>query len=119
MFSKPNSSPQAPKVELPPDVAARQPNGPRKGASLIAAEMTFEGNISGGGELQVDGIVKGDIRVERVTVGDGGQVDGSIFAEAVEVRALTSSPFCIRRVFGSRVRSHCKKAGLTWPWRWP
>ncbi len=103
MFSKPNSSPQAPKVELPPDVAARQPNGPRKGASLIAAEMTFEGNISGGGELQIDGIVKGDIRVERVTVGDGGQVDGCIFAEAVEVRGRVVGAITAKqvRLFGA------------------
>jgi cytoskeletal protein CcmA (bactofilin family) len=103
MFSKPNSSPQAPRTETPPDVSARLPNGPRKGASLIAAEMTFEGNISGGGELQIDGAVKGDIRVERVTIGDGGQVDGCIFAEAVEVRGRVIGAITAKqvRLFGA------------------
>jgi cytoskeletal protein CcmA (bactofilin family) len=70
----------------------------RKGASLIAADMTFEGNVSGGGELQIDGHVKGDVRVERVVIGDGGQVDGGIFAEAVEVRGRVCGAITAKQV---------------------
>ena len=60
--------------------------------------MTLEGNITGGGELQVDGVIKGDVRVERVTVGDGGQVDGGIYAEAVEVRGKVSGSITAKQV---------------------
>jgi cytoskeletal protein CcmA (bactofilin family) len=60
--------------------------------------MTLEGNISGGGEIQVDGVIKGDVRVERVTVGDGGQVDGGIYAEAVEVRGKVSGSITAKQV---------------------
>src|ERR1700740_1949817 len=99
MFSKPNSStppganPATPGAPPPqptataPRAPAPQPEagGPRP-TSLIAAETLIEGNISGGGELQIEGTVKGDVRVEHVTVGDGGQVEGGIYAEAGEVR---------------------------------
>ncbi|MBU4433486.1 MAG: polymer-forming cytoskeletal protein [Alphaproteobacteria bacterium] len=57
-----------------------------KVASLISADITIEGNITGEGELQVDGIVRGDIRVGRLTVGETGHVEGSVYAEASEVR---------------------------------
>ncbi|HEY5105337.1 MAG TPA: polymer-forming cytoskeletal protein [Caulobacteraceae bacterium] len=67
-------------------------------ASLIANDMTLEGNILGGGELQVDGTVKGDVRVERVTIGETGQVDGGVFAEAVEVRGKVTGSVTAKQV---------------------
>jgi cytoskeletal protein CcmA (bactofilin family) len=60
--------------------------------------MTLEGNISGGGEIQIDGTVKGDVRVEHVTVGDGGTVDGGIYAEAVEIRGKVSGSITAKQV---------------------
>jgi cytoskeletal protein CcmA (bactofilin family) len=77
-----------------------RPSAPRaqKLASLIANDMTLEGNISGGGEIQVDGVIKGDVRVERVTVGDSGAVDGGIYAEAVEVRGKVTGSITAKQV---------------------
>ena len=102
MFSKPNSNATSPSLAraepTPADLAARATATPRKGASVIAADMTFEGNVSGAGELQIDGVVKGDVRVERVTIGDNGQVDGGIFAEAVEVRGRVSGAITAKQV---------------------
>ena len=114
MFSKPTSNPTpganpatpapqpaapapAPSMQAesrPPVAANRTP----RGASVIGADMILEGNISGGGEIQIDGTVKGDIRVEHVTVGDGGQVDGGIYAEAVEVRGKVSGSITAKQV---------------------
>ncbi len=59
---------------------------PPKVASLISPDITIEGGITGDGELQIDGVVRGDVRVGRLTVGETGHVEGSIYAEAVEVR---------------------------------
>jgi cytoskeletal protein CcmA (bactofilin family) len=42
--------------------------------------------------------VKGDIRVEHVTVGDGGTVEGGIYAEAVEVRGKVSGSITAKQV---------------------
>jgi cytoskeletal protein CcmA (bactofilin family) len=84
-------------------VGSRKEQGPRKSGSLIAVDLCVEGNIAGGGELQVDGTVKGDIRVDRVTIGDGGHVEGTIFAEAVEVRGRVTGAINAKqvRLFGA------------------
>ena len=55
-------------------------------ASLISSDITIEGNVVGDGELQIDGTVKGDVKVAKLTIGDTGHVEGTITAEAVEVR---------------------------------
>jgi cytoskeletal protein CcmA (bactofilin family) len=55
-------------------------------ASLISGDITIEGNVSGDGELQIDGVVRGDVRVGKLTIGDTGHVEGSVTAEAIEVR---------------------------------
>jgi cytoskeletal protein CcmA (bactofilin family) len=118
MFSKPNSStPQpgqpastpaatpapAPSAAAPspaPDVPRpAAPAAPRKaGASFIGADMVLEGDISGGGEIQIDGKIKGDVHVEHVTVGDGGNVEGGIYAEAVEVRGKVTGSITAKQV---------------------
>src|SRR6202453_4919327 len=116
MFSKPNSNTPPPNQPGPtpaptprPAAAAASPSShsepprsaPRpatKGSSIIGAEMTLEGNVSSGGELQIDGKVKGDVRVEHVTVGEGGQVEGGIYAEAVEVRGKVTGSITAKQV---------------------
>ncbi|MGH6991823.1 MAG: bactofilin family protein [Caulobacteraceae bacterium] len=104
MFSKPATPQNAANPQSGPpqsseegSLAARRPTS-QKAASLIASDMTIEGNVSCGGELQIDGQVKGDVRVERVTVGDGGQVEGGIFAEAVEVRGRVAGSITAKQV---------------------
>ena len=59
---------------------------PPKVASLLSADLTIEGGVTGEGELQIDGVVKGDVRVGRLTVGETGHVEGGVYAEIVEVR---------------------------------
>jgi cytoskeletal protein CcmA (bactofilin family) len=106
MFSKPNNPPPAPPTPARPEPTALtgDPAAPRplpradKAASLIAHDMTLEGNITGGGELQVDGAIKGDVRVERVTIGEGGHVDGGVYAEAVEVRGRVNGSITAKQV---------------------
>ena len=69
-------------------IAAPAP-APRKApktASLIADDITIEGNIIGDGELHVDGVIRGDVRVPRLSVGETGHIEGSVQAEAVETR---------------------------------
>ena len=42
--------------------------------------------------------MKGDVRVEHVTVGDGGQIEGGVYAEAVEVRGRVSGSITAKQV---------------------
>jgi cytoskeletal protein CcmA (bactofilin family) len=57
-----------------------------KTASLIADDITIEGNVVGDGELHVDGVIRGDVRVPRLSVGETGHIEGSVLADAVETR---------------------------------
>lgn len=77
---EPNRSPTA---VTPP--ATRSTN-----LSTLAGGVKYEGNISGGGELQVDGTLKGDVRVARVVIGESGAVEGAVAADIVEVRGRVS-----------------------------
>ncbi|QLQ14103.1 MAG: polymer-forming cytoskeletal protein [Brevundimonas sp.] len=54
--------------------------------SILAQDVTFTGDIKGNGDVQVDGHLKGELRVGRVIVGETGTVEGNIAAEYVEVR---------------------------------
>jgi len=65
-----------------PNAAARK----QKATTVLAESMTIEGGIIGDGELHVDGVVRGDIKVAKLTIGESGCVEGSIMAEAVENR---------------------------------
>ena len=73
-----------PMSQAPVAEPSRKPSP--KVASLISADITVEGGVTGDGELQIDGVVRGDVRVGRLTVGETGHIEGSIYAEAVEVR---------------------------------
>lgn len=57
-----------------------------KPASLISENLTIEGSIVGEGELHIDGTVRGDVRVGKLTLGETGHIEGSVSAETVEVR---------------------------------
>src|SRR5579862_2748498 len=111
MFSKSGSNPPQPQpgatpapapqaaapTPAPAPAPAPQPSRP-KAASLVAYDMLFEGDISGGGDIQIDGTVKGDVRVDHVTVGDSGQIEGGVYAEAVEVRGRVTGSITAKQV---------------------
>ncbi|HEY0053140.1 MAG TPA: polymer-forming cytoskeletal protein, partial [Caulobacteraceae bacterium] len=103
MFSKPTSKPaparpQAEPVPIPPlpdlNAQRRPPSGaapavaaaPARAGSVLSVDLTLEGGISGAGDLQIDGTVKGDVRVSRLVVGETGNVEGAVTCDSVEVR---------------------------------
>jgi cytoskeletal protein CcmA (bactofilin family) len=67
-------------------VAAPPARKTPKTASLIADDITIEGNVIGDGELHVDGVIRGDVRVPRLSVGETGHIEGAVLADAVETR---------------------------------
>ena len=90
------ASASAPVAATPAPQAAPTP---ARGASILARDLVFEGNISGSGELTVDGQIKGDVRAGRLVIGDTGSVEGSIQADNVEVRGRV-----VGSVTGQQVR---------------
>jgi cytoskeletal protein CcmA (bactofilin family) len=95
MFSKTNkparqdAAPVAVPTDLP-DLNKAPTKAPAaslpKVTSVLASDLVFEGNVSGPGDLHVDGTLKGDVKVARLTVGDTGNIEGNVQAEYVEVR---------------------------------
>lgn len=66
--------------------------------STLSAGVKYEGNISGAGELQVDGSLKGDVRVSRVVIGEGGAVEGTVHADVLDVRGRVSGAIVAKQV---------------------
>lgn len=66
---------------------AASPSAPgARGLSTLSSDLQFEGGITGGGDLQIDGAIKGDVRVGRLIVGETGAVEGNVSADYIEVR---------------------------------
>jgi len=82
MFSKPSKPANSSTRPELTDV------GPRKAIamSLIAENVRVDGDIASDGDIQLDGAVHGDLKVAHLSIGETGQVEGAINADAVEIR---------------------------------
>src|SRR5690606_13345765 len=94
-FGIPLDRERAPAPEMrpadPPRPTGASPASARStNLSTLTAGVRYEGNISGGGDLQVDGALKGDVRLSRVIVGENGSIEGSVTADQVEIRGRVS-----------------------------
>lgn len=90
MFAKPaNASERAGAGE-----ASRKPLA----ASFIAANVRLVGELISDGEVQLDGALQGEARVDRLTLGETGSVEGSITSDSVEVRGRVQGQISARSV---------------------
>jgi len=67
-------------------------------ASLLSQDVTLEGGVSGEGDLHVDGVIRGDVRVGKLTIGETGHIEGTVFAETVEVRGRVIGALTAKQV---------------------
>jgi cytoskeletal protein CcmA (bactofilin family) len=66
-------------------IARPEPAGPR-GESLIAADITIEGKIEGGGSVRIAGKFKGDVSVlGDLTIESGAKLTGGVRADKVTI----------------------------------
>jgi cytoskeletal protein CcmA (bactofilin family) len=54
--------------------------------TIIAQGVEITGNLVTTGEVQLDGVLKGDIRCGALTIGEGGVLVGSVIAERAVIR---------------------------------
>lgn len=100
---EPAPAPAPAQTPLPTAAAPRAPEPARtaprsSNLSTLSAGVKYEGNISGAGELQVDGSLKGDVRVSRVVIGEGGSVEGTVHADVLDVRGRVSGAIVAKQV---------------------
>jgi cytoskeletal protein CcmA (bactofilin family) len=67
--------------QIAPSGAGRTSGEP----SVISADLKIVGDLHCAGDVQIKGTVEGDIRSRTVTVGEGAQVTGAIYGQAVHV----------------------------------
>ena len=68
--------------------------------SIVSADLTVTGTLNTSGDMQIDGILEGDVRSAGLVIGERAEVHGQIWAEDVTIRG---------RVIG---RIHARKALL-------
>jgi cytoskeletal protein CcmA (bactofilin family) len=80
MFSKPA------KTTATRSESAEAPARKTLPCSLIAENVNLTGDLASEGDVQLDGALRGDLKVGHLSLGETGQVEGAIEAETVEVR---------------------------------
>jgi cytoskeletal protein CcmA (bactofilin family) len=114
MFSKsrinepgPKAAAEPEKPKMPEATAAKSvgdysPSYPPKAkppASILSSDLTVTGNLKTSGDIQVEGVVEGDIRAHLLTVGEGATIRGEIVADDIVVNGRV-----VGRVRGLKVR---------------
>jgi cytoskeletal protein CcmA (bactofilin family) len=83
-FDAPSKPELVPTPAVAP-VARADPSRPRK-ESLIAADITIEGKIEGGGSVRIAGKFKGDVSVQGdLTIEAGAKLTGGVRADTVTI----------------------------------
>jgi cytoskeletal protein CcmA (bactofilin family) len=72
----------APRAEKSQSLAFFRPIG---GSSLISASLSVVGRLESTADIQVDGMVEGDIHGQSVKVGNGAKIKGTVSGEVVEL----------------------------------
>ena len=67
-------------------------------ASLVAEGFRIRGDVTPDSDLHLDGVVEGDVKVGRLTIGESGAVNGTITAESVEIRGAVTGTISARQV---------------------
>jgi cytoskeletal protein CcmA (bactofilin family) len=112
MFSKSRINEPGPKAgnepdrqktpeEKPKSAADFSPSSPKAkpAASVLSSDLTIVGNLKTSGDVQIEGIVEGDIRAHLLTVGESATIRGEIVADDIVVNGRV-----IGRVRGLKVR---------------
>jgi cytoskeletal protein CcmA (bactofilin family) len=94
MFSKPNTPP--PSHSNPANQAKRVVKGPVP--SIVSADVIVTGTFVSAGDIQIEGIVQGDVRSVGLVIGEKAEVHGEVVAEELIVRGRVVGRIRARKV---------------------
>ena len=80
MFSR-SQTPSDGRAELPARTAQPSDAPP----SIISVDMKVTGTLVTDGDVQIDGVIDGDVRSQTLSVGRTAQINGEIVAEVVRI----------------------------------
>ena len=86
-------------------------NGGNSAPSIIGSDVKIEGNITTVGEIQLDGVVEGDINCGSMTMGEHGAVTGVIAADSLIVRGKVDGTVRARSI---RLEKSARVTGDVW-----
>jgi cytoskeletal protein CcmA (bactofilin family) len=121
MFTKgktpeqPPPPPMRPAMPVPEAPKRTASAATRAGPSLISADVKMKGSLISQGEVQIDGVIEGDVRASSLTVGDTGAVKGEVVAESVVIRGTIEGRIRARKVqlcTGSKVHGDIHHTSL-------
>jgi len=87
MFSKASSQgrPSSGPANIGTGADTTRPTPRSAAPSIISSDLKILGDLISAGDLQVDGIVEGDIQSRSLTIGEGAVVNGNVVAETTRV----------------------------------
>src|ERR1700722_13511795 len=99
MFSK-SKNPVSP---APTTMAAAPVAPPKRSArgtvpSIISADLTVTGTLVSNGDIQIDGVVDGDVRSVGLVIGEKAELQGESVAEDIPVRGRVMGRIRARKV---------------------
>jgi cytoskeletal protein CcmA (bactofilin family) len=66
--------------------------------SIVSADLTVTGTLISNGDIQIDGVVEGDVRSVGLVIGEKAQIHGEVLAEDVTVRGKVFGRIRARKV---------------------
>lgn len=106
MFSKSNKSPkQHPPAQDP--VRPQTRTGGSGVPSIISADLRVVGDLISEGDVQIEGVVEGDVKSKSLTIGENALIKGSVISDSVRIRGTVDGEIFSRSVLlakSSRVR---------------
>lgn len=88
MFSKANA----------PAEKVAAPLSRTKVPSIVAENLRIIGNLTSDGDIQVEGIVDGDIATKKLTVGAGATVNGVIVGDEITIAGTVNGQITARAI---------------------
>ena len=98
MFSKSKDAvPPAPILSSTPLQAPKR-TGRSTAPSIISADLTVTGTLVSNGDIQIDGIVEGDVRSAGLVIGEKAEIHGEVLADDLTVRGRVIGRIRARKV---------------------
>ena len=66
--------------------------------TILSSDSRVSGDFTSDGEVQIDGIVKGDVKCSRLSVGSSGHIQGEIIADTALIRGKVEGQISAKNV---------------------